>query len=686
MPHIPAQSDHWNAFTRLIGSLILAALLATSPLVTPALAEVGDPTIRTDHPQYAGEGAFQEIEDCVRFATRGQKARQDQAIALYLWLLTHQYHLMSPQEWCIPGRQPDTAQPRDYESVVYDANRARFAYGYGLCGTVHAWNEPYWQALGMPARRRAFPGHVNSEVYYDGGWHAFDTDMAGLLFRRDGQVAGYADIIRDPSLVDSVQPPLPHYPFAWPSDFETMKKGWQQVAAGGDWYSLYNGGYAAHPGIVHLRAGETFTRWFDPDHFGGPQQRRFWHHHPGGPRRHWTFMNTLVPHHAQDKSNSRNESSYCNGEFVYEPDLSSARSREGMLRTTGQIGHQEKSPRLYSPDGAVSSVVFRHYSPYVICGDPADDANPMTGEATGGLVIEGRVKGYIPAALSNDGLMWHEIELNESADGRFRVDLTDLVKGRYGWQIGFWISEDRGIDELKFTTVTQVAQGIYPRLTSDGCQVECRTGQRGVVALIPDFSLPEQLVDEKFEVTRLRSKNLEYKYRGERQRLAYQARDNQPAEVVFHLTAPSELLEVRAAARYQLPQPPPAEADYRLEYSTDEGANWTEFGRSEIPADNEFSSGWLSARADIAGAGVKRVLVKVKLDAGPRRAGLIDFQMYGIHRVADAAPYTVEFGWRDEQNELRTHKTRIPGATAVHRLDVPTKTVSRDEFVRMIAE
>ena len=64
-----------------------------------------------------------------------------------------------------------------------------------------------------------------------------------------------------------------------------MKKGWQQVAAGGHWYAMYNGGYAAQPGIIHLRKGETFTRYYDPDHYGGPSKRRFWHHMKGGPRR-----------------------------------------------------------------------------------------------------------------------------------------------------------------------------------------------------------------------------------------------------------------------------------------------------------------------------------------------------------------------------------------------------------------
>jgi hypothetical protein len=224
----------------------------------PARAEVGDPTLRTDHPQYAGEGAFQTVEDCVQFATASAASpgmAQEKAIAMYLWLLTHQWHLASPQEFLVPGAEPDTARSDATELMVYDANRGRFSYGYGLCGTVHAWNEPYWKALGMNARRRAFPGHTNSEIEYDGGWHAFDTDMAGLIFRKDGVVAGYADVIADSSLAAHAKPPLPCYPFAWPGDLEVMQRGWREVAKGGSWYSMYHSGYAAHPGVVHLRMG-----------------------------------------------------------------------------------------------------------------------------------------------------------------------------------------------------------------------------------------------------------------------------------------------------------------------------------------------------------------------------------------------------------------------------------------------
>jgi hypothetical protein len=649
-----------------------------------ARAEVGDPTVRTDHPQYAGEGAFQSVEDCVRFATAGEDASQDRAIALYRWILTHQYHLASPQEWRVPGRTPDTAKSGDDGVVPFDANRARFSYGYGLCGTVHAWNEPYWSALGMRPRRRAFPGHTNSEVFYDGSWHAFDTDMAGLLFRQDGIVAGYADIIRDPALAESVKPPLPHYPFAWPGDFDVMKRGWQQVAQGGDWFALYNGGYAAHPGIVRLRAGETFTRYFDRDHFGGPSKRRFWQHMDGGPQRDWTFVNAGEPRHDGAESNSRGHASYCNGEFVYEPDLSQDRCRDGVRPETENVGHRAGSPRLYSRDRKAAAVTVSHFSPYVIAGDPADDANPMTGPATGGLVIEGTLVGNVRAEISADGgQSWQAVALQPNADGRFTLDLTDRVKGRYGWRLRLAWEGDAGLDALRTTTVTQVSQSIYPRLTPDGCQVNYRCGSRGVVAVLPDFGRPESDV-KQFEEVSLRSANVEYLGRGSGSRLAYRTRGNKPGQIVFRIAAPAGLQEVRAAIRYPVRVPPPEEADVRLEVSTDEGRTWQEFARSDIPTDNEYSSGWLAGRADVSAAGAREALVRATFYMGGHQAGLMDAQLYGVYTTPSPQRLRLEYGWR-EDNRLRTHAVEIPAGTAEHKFTVPTGPRIVDDFVRLTA-
>ncbi len=661
--------------------------LAITLVASACLGEVGDPTIRTDHPHYPGEGAFQSVEDCVRFATSGAKTDQDRAIALFKWLLTHQYHLASPQEFCVPGRQPNTAVPGDYEMIPFDANRARFSYGYGLCGTVHAWNEPYWAAAGMRARRRAFPGHVNSEVFYGGSWHAFDTDMAGLLFRKDGVVAGYEDVVRDPGLVDSVKPPLPHYPFAWPSDFDTMKRGWREVAettkSGKTWYSLYNSGYAGHPGIVHLRTGESFTRWFDRDHFGGPTKRRFWHNAEGGPQRNWTFLNNGTPFHDGAKSNSRGNASYGNGEFVYEPPLADGRFREGAV-TSSNLAHRAESPRLHSADGEPATVTFRHFSPYVVCGDPLDDANPMTGPATDGLVVEGRVVGRVTFSVSaNEGLTWQEVATDLAADGRFRVDLTDRVKGRYGWHLRCSFEGDSGIDALRFTTVTQVAQGIHPRLTPDGCEVVYRAGSRGVTAVLPDFGLPETSTS-LFEERSMRSANVEYEPRGPRSRLAYRTTDSRPGQVVFRVESPGELLEVRAAVRYQLRVPPPARTDYRMEVSTDEGRTWREFAKADVPADNEFSSGWLSGRTDVSAARVKRALVRVTFHADGHRTGLIAARFYGVHRTSRPSGTVVEFGWR-EKGRLRTHAVELDEGAGEKTFTVPTGPSVVDDYVRVSA-
>lgn len=660
-------------------------------LPADSFAGVGDVTIRTDHPQYAGEGAFQTPEDCVQFATRGTTKPQDKAIAMYLWFLSHQWHLMSPMEWSVPGRTPDSADAGDYETVVFDANRARFSYGYGLCGTVHAWNEVYWEAAGFPARRREFPQHINSEIFYNNQWHTFDTDMAGLLFRTDGIVAGYDDLQLDPSLADSVKAPVPHYPFAWPEDFNTMKAGWQEVAKRKSWYKLYNGGYAAHPGIVSLRPGETFTRWFDRDHFGGPTKRRFWQNQPGGPSRSWTFFNNGPPQHTGTESNSRGQATYCNAEFVYSPLLNSLSCKEGMNNLSDNVGHREQSPRLFSADQKHASVTFRHFSPYVICGDPVDDTNPMSGNASHGLIVEGRLVGKILCEVSADeGQSWTPFEpsVNDGSDSSatanaFRYDLTEHVKGRYGWQIRFSWTGDSGLDELTFTTTSQVNQAIYPQLTTNGCDVTYTSQQKAVVAVLPNFGLTESQITN-IEDTRFRSSNIQYKPRSTKNRLAYQATDSEPAQIAFKVIAPTQLTTVKAAVRYQVPVPPTKGCDVRLAVSTDDGKSWSDFATAKIPADNEFSSGWLAAEADVSAAGIHQALVRVHMHMPGRQAALIDAQLYGIHKAADAGRVNVEFGWLEE-GQLKTHHTVLPAKTDSKTIHVPTGNSVKDSFVRIQA-
>jgi hypothetical protein len=642
------------------------ALLLLALIPARGLAQIGDPTLRTDHPQYAGEGAFQTAADCVKFAVNGKQpmTEQERALAIYRWLLTHQWHLASPQEFCVPGRVPDTKLGHE-DSIVYDAARARFSYGYGLCGTVHAWNEPYWKAAGFAARRRAFPGHTNSEIQYGGAWHAFDTDMAGLLFRKDGVVAGYEDVIADPSLANSTKSPFPHYPFAWPSDFNAMKKGWQQVAKEpGKWYRMYNGGYEAQPGIINLRPGETFTRWFNPDHFGGPGKRRFWHHQPGGPARDWTFANNGEPRHDGKDHNARGNASYCNGEFVYEPEVKQIKFARGQF----------------------ISAEFEHWSPYVICGDPVDDANPMTGHATKGLVIEGEIRPANIELSIDQGQTWLPL-----AERELPLDLTEQVKGRYGWKVRFsWHRREAdlpNVKSLKFTTTTQVNQAIYPRLKPGGSEVTYRAAGRGVVAVLPNFGVPaeqEDRLEGGFEHITHRTKNLAYRGRSLTSRLAYETTNNKPASTVFAIVSPQPLLEARAAIRYQVRVPPPEEHDYRLEVSTDSGKTWQTFAKAEIPRDNEFSSGWLYGSADISHAQTKEAWIRVTLYAGGHKTGLIDAQFYGIYEQPSPSSMKVEYGWL-EGGRPRSHVEDIPTGAKTHVWEILTGEKITDDYVRLSA-
>jgi hypothetical protein len=659
-----------------------AALLLTGCLLlVPASirAGVGDPTLETDHPQYSGEGAFQTVEQCVRHATANKATPQDKAISVYLWMLSHQFHLMSPQEWNVPGAVPNTAKDNNQDMIVYDANRARFSYGYGLCGTVHAWNEPYWKALGLNARRRSFPGHTNSEIEYAGGWHTFDTDMAGLVFRKDGVVAGYEDVMKDTSLLDVDRSPLPRYPFAWPSDFNGMKGGWKQVAKGGNWFKMYNGGYAAQPSIVQLRAGETFTRYFDRDHFGGPAQRRFWHNQKGGPFRDWTFVNMGEPTHQGAKSNCRGNASYCNGEFVYRPNLGNAFYQEGIAAQTPNVTGGDASPRLRAKDSGAATVTFQHFSPYVIAGCPADGANPMTAPATGGLVVTGQVVGPVSLAVSADqGQTW---KAAGEVTGKFEKDLTDSVKGRYGWQVRFVWKGTGGQDAVTFNTVTQVSQAIYPRLKSDGTSVTYRAASRGVVPLLPNFAEPEAVAG-RYEEKSLRSSNVTYAGRSAKSRFAYAVQGNKPGVVVFRVDAPENLLQVAGSARYNVRVPPPEGCDFRLDVSTDGGKSWKPLGKADVPKDNDFSSGWVYGTGDVSVAKSKTALVRANVYQGGYQVGLITAELYGVYQTPPPQAVKLTYAWK-ESGTVKTHVENVPAGAAERKFTVPTGKTITDEYVRM---
>jgi hypothetical protein len=128
--------------------------------------------------------------------------------------------------------------------------------------------------------------------------------------------------------------------------------------------------------------------------------------------------------------------------------------------------------------------------------------------------------------------------------------------------------------------------------------------------------------------------------------------------------------------------PPPENCDFRLAVSTDDGTTWRDFARADIPADNEFSSGWLAGSADVSAANAPRALVRATLYAGGHRTGLIDAQLYGVYGTETPQAVEITQGW-NEGGIVKTHAETVPAGTQEHRFHVPTGANVRDEFVRI---
>jgi hypothetical protein len=274
--------------------------------------------------------------------------------------------------------------------------------------------------------------------------------------------------------------------------------------------------------------------------------------------------------------------------------------------------------------------------------------------------------------------------------GSFTKDLTEDVKGRYGWEVRFGWKGDGGLDALTFTTVTQVAQTIYPRLKPDGSTVVYRSASRAVAPVLPNFGVPEDKLS--FEEKTLRSGNVVYTSRSAQSRLAYKVQDNKPGTMVFKIDAPAELLQVTAAAKFNVRVPTPDGCDYRLELSTDTGKTWRPLGRVDvpkdndaffgIPKDNDATWGWVYGASDVTASKTRTAWVRVHLYQGGHTVGLMAVDLYGVYRTPPPQALKVTHAWK-EAGMVKTHVENIPAGRSEQKYRVPTGKEIVDDFIRL---
>ncbi len=506
-----------------------------------AMAGVGDPQIRTDHPWYPGELACSTFERL--FATQAEQYRrmtgidpktdEEKALASWAWRNTHFAHgEEGAEDLRGSGFMKGDLRTREYWTGL-------FAQGFGLCGTTHSQWTAEMQYLFGHGRGRGVgvAGHNSFEVFLTGGaygagrWALLDHDISTVIFDASG------------GRLLSIPEVKPDWKQLTDRKFSPQKQhGWLVCGlhpGDGGVYADYNtaeylAGYAGVPPMVHLRRGEKLRRYFQPGLDDG-KTFVFWgrNYKEGGipgPARMQTWVNQPEAMHGSRNGtgSKQGQTRYANAVYSYEPDFQGGGYREGIVEETD------------------SQVTFEFYTPYIIAAAPPND-KPWGVYDTGarnGLVLRGKTSCTVAVSV-DQGRTW--IDRGVLRDG---LDLTDHVKGHRQYLLRLGAGAKALADSgLAITTVCQANAAVFPRLKDEGTRVQFAASHRAVMSAGP---------------TREQAKT----------RVVAGAFDT--PKVTMELTAPRQqrAVAIYATGHVASSNPPSPDTKYKIEYSNDAGASW----------------------------------------------------------------------------------------------------------------
>jgi len=403
---------------------------------------------------------------------------QDLALAVWRYLCdteTGVFHYAPVRE----GRDPFDWEFR----IIRDPIKMLNVYGYGFCGAFGPTAAGIFKGIGFEnARSVQIPAmsHNVTEVFYDGGWHYFDVDVRGVLFRRDGKtVASLADVVGDPTLW--TRPARKLKPF-FPAD-GSLKS--------------YADGYRAKPfDRTHnwwmggstmdfvLRRGERFTRWWRPQ--GG----RWSHQKEDAHNAWWQRLITKEPYGAKGNHPRFSIWTHGNGLFDYAPSLRKGSSDfdDGVFQRTNV---EQTDGGLTPARPGPAEAVFEVNSPYVIVplvGDLHDRSDDR--EAS---VVTFASRGEVRVSISLDfGRSYVPVKTVTSA-GTTVLDLTPHLRERYQYLVKFTLAGTPGeavLETLRILTWVQVAPASLPRLKQGTNRLRFATGDKHGLATTPWMQTP----------------------------------------------------------------------------------------------------------------------------------------------------------------------------------------------------
>lgn len=452
------------------------AFMAASVLGSAAaLAGVGDPQTKTDHPWYPGELScstwqrlFRTQNDLyTRVTGRKTDTDEDKALAAWYWRSLNFHHCtVAPEDLTDQGYGKGEQDWREFWT-------GQFANGFGLCFTTHHQLCAEIEKLLGPGRSRicGISGHTSHEVWLTGGaygkgrWALLDHDISTVVFTPAGErlmglseVAGkkYGPAARN---TDASRGWLPNGLHRSDSIFRDMR------------FVGYSTGYAGIPPMVYLRSGESLRRYVYPGQEDG-KTFAYWgiNYNAGGipgPFRNETWVGQPEKMYKTGKRAGGGNARYGNAVYVYKPDFASAKYREGVVEEDDD------------------HVTFEWYSPYVIAANPAKSkAREKFGiyqpGCTGGLVLAGKLS--CPVEVSVDqGKTWVKFD---GADG---LDLTDTAKGHRQYLLKFGAgAKALAGSGLAIKTVCQCGTTIVPHVEAGENKVTYEASGQAFIAAGPN--------------------------------------------------------------------------------------------------------------------------------------------------------------------------------------------------------
>jgi hypothetical protein len=595
------------------GSKIMRSLLALTfvgLLALPAVAGVGDPQTKTDHPWRPGELScstferlFQTQSDLYKRVTgRDTDNEEDKALASWYWRNINYYHCELVGENI--GSSKGDRLNREYWGGL-------FGYGFGLCfDTHHQYGGEIWALLG-PNRSRTMgvDGHTSFEVllkggpYKEGTWALLDHDIATVVFLEDNsRMAGLLEISKDMSLLKKGSRARGWLP-------SSLHPGDAQGVYGTVKWAGYTTGYAGVPPIVNLRAGETLRRYAVPGLEDG-RTYLYWgvNKNAGGipgPDRDLTWVSQPEGMYKATKSCPGKTARYGNAVYTYRPDFKKGGYKEGV------VSEDDKQ------------VTFEWYSPYVIgAAAQAAVAKEKTGilkpGSTGGLVINGKMT--CPVEVSVDqGSNW--VKVAETKDG---MDLTDTVKGYHQYLLRFGAGAKELADAgIVITTGCQCNSTVVPHVKAGENKVSYESSGLGYVAAGPT--------------------------RDEAAAHVVAGAMGSPA-VTLQLAAPrgAQVVGVYGSAHVGCGGPP-RESNYNIEYSVDGGQMWMpilkDYQVKQIPPEpgDWWSQAFLQGEAKVDKV-AKPVLVRFS-NTGKRSFMRVEAEL--TYQVPNSSGVKVTYAWKE---------------------------------------